>query len=212
MRRYPRINRAGCPSSVLSCTAWGFSCLANCSASGELLPRLFTLACTLLPKNRRCVFCDTFHRRSFPTATPAHFTRHGAVWCSDFPPVNRKRFTSDHLPSVTNLSQIPKSGSQETRRTAHLAVAPYHLLFPGFVVSRFHLFSCFPNSKRCRDSEEENCDHCEREKQFSNHGTETSQQAAPTCPPGINHSFPGNEFTKNRADHWTYKQPDDAKK
>ena len=37
--------RAGCPSSVLSCTAWGFSCLANCSASGELLPRLFTLAC-----------------------------------------------------------------------------------------------------------------------------------------------------------------------
>jgi hypothetical protein len=52
MRRYPRINperlrgvRAGCPPSVLSCTAWGFSCLANCSASGELLPRLFTLAC-----------------------------------------------------------------------------------------------------------------------------------------------------------------------
>src|SRR3989440_11699690 len=33
--------RAGCPSSVLSCTAWGFSCLANYSASGELLPRHF---------------------------------------------------------------------------------------------------------------------------------------------------------------------------
>jgi hypothetical protein len=46
MRRYPRIKLAGCPSSVLSCTAWGFSCLANYSASGELLPRLFTLACT----------------------------------------------------------------------------------------------------------------------------------------------------------------------
>src|SRR6266700_480760 len=39
-------NRTGYPPSVLSCTAWGFSCLANCSASGELLPRLFTLACT----------------------------------------------------------------------------------------------------------------------------------------------------------------------
>ena len=39
------LNRAGCPSSVLSCTAWGFSCLANYSASGEPLPRLFTLAC-----------------------------------------------------------------------------------------------------------------------------------------------------------------------
>jgi len=36
--------RTGCPSSVLSCTAWGFSCRANCSARGELLPRLFTLA------------------------------------------------------------------------------------------------------------------------------------------------------------------------
>jgi len=45
MRRYPRIQRTGCPPSVLSCTAWGFSCLANYFASGELLPRLFTLAC-----------------------------------------------------------------------------------------------------------------------------------------------------------------------
>jgi hypothetical protein len=54
VRRYPRINperfrgvRTGCPPSVLSCTAWGFSCLANYSASGELLPRLFNLACAL---------------------------------------------------------------------------------------------------------------------------------------------------------------------
>jgi len=122
MRRYPRINRAGCPSSVLSCTAWGFSCLANCSASGELLPRLFTLACTLLPKNRRYLFCDTLRRRSFPTVTPACFTRHAAVWCSDFPPATPKTFgvTSDHLPSANNLSQTarkkrePKIGADET--------------------------------------------------------------------------------------------------
>src|SRR6266436_4443974 len=76
MRRYPRVNperfrgvRTGCPPSVLSCTAWGFSCLANYSTSGELLPRHFTLACSwtreadsfpTLPKNRRCLFCDTF--------------------------------------------------------------------------------------------------------------------------------------------------------
>jgi hypothetical protein len=104
MRRYPRIKRAGCPSSVLSCTAWGFSCLANCFASGELLPRLFTLACTLLPKNRRYLFCDTLRHRSFSTVMPACFTRHAAVWCSDFPPANRKRFTSDHLPSSSRLS------------------------------------------------------------------------------------------------------------
>src|SRR5439155_12391075 len=43
MRRYPRIKRTGCPPSVLSCTTWGFSCLANYSTSGELLPRLFNL-------------------------------------------------------------------------------------------------------------------------------------------------------------------------
>src|ERR1051326_9160365 len=39
------VSRTGCPPSVLSCTAWGFSCLANYSASGELLPRHFTLTC-----------------------------------------------------------------------------------------------------------------------------------------------------------------------
>src|SRR5213078_286852 len=100
MRRYPRINRAGCPSSVLSCTAWGFSCLADCFASGELLTRLFTLTCTLLPKNRRYLFCDTLRQRLLSRTSPAYSTRHAAVWCSDFPPANRKRFTSDHLPSA----------------------------------------------------------------------------------------------------------------
>ena len=86
------IKRAGCPSSVLSCTAWGFSCLANYSASGELLPRLFTLTCALLPKNRRCFFCDTLRHRNFSIAMPASFTRHAAVWCSDFPPAAPKTF------------------------------------------------------------------------------------------------------------------------
>jgi len=102
MRRYPRIHRAGYPSSVLSCTAWGFSCLANYFVSGELLPRLFTLACTLLPKNRRCLFCDTLRHRGFSTVMPAHFTRHAAVWCSDFPPASPANagLASDHLPSA----------------------------------------------------------------------------------------------------------------
>jgi hypothetical protein len=54
VRRYPRINRAGYPSSVLSCTARGFSCLANYFASGELLPRLFTLACAFLKEPAVC--------------------------------------------------------------------------------------------------------------------------------------------------------------
>src|SRR5882762_9168779 len=44
----PGDQRTGCPPPVLSCTAWGFSCHANYFARGELLPRLFTLACTFL--------------------------------------------------------------------------------------------------------------------------------------------------------------------
>ena len=116
MRRYPRIKRAGCPSSVLPCTAWGFSCLANYSASGELLPRLFTLARALLPKNRRCFFCDTLRHRNFSTAMPACFTRHAAVWCSDFPPTSRKRLASDHLPSANNLSQQAEEETPKSSR------------------------------------------------------------------------------------------------
>jgi hypothetical protein len=77
--------RTGCPPSVLSCTAWGFSCLANHSASGELLPHLFTLTCS---KNRRFVFCDTFRHSDLAIEAPACSTRHAAVWCSDFPPAN----------------------------------------------------------------------------------------------------------------------------
>jgi hypothetical protein len=44
----PGDRRTGCPPPVLSCTAWGFSCRVNYFARGELLPRLFTLACTFL--------------------------------------------------------------------------------------------------------------------------------------------------------------------
>src|SRR5207244_2182017 len=42
----------------------------------------------LLSKNRRCLFCDTFRHRNFSIAAPAYFTRHAAVWCSDFPLAN----------------------------------------------------------------------------------------------------------------------------
>src|SRR5436190_19061252 len=114
----PEDQRAGCPPSVLSCTAWGFSCLANYFASGELLPRLFTLACTLLPKNRRCLFCDTFRHRSFSTVMPACFTRHAAVWCSDFPPASPAYagFASDHLPSANNLSHWAKKKTSKSGR------------------------------------------------------------------------------------------------
>src|SRR5205085_10014194 len=45
------------------------------------LPALFS-------KNRRCLFCDTFRQRPLARTLPAYFTRHAAVWCSDFPPAN----------------------------------------------------------------------------------------------------------------------------
>jgi len=86
-----RAVRAGYPPSVLSCTTWGFSCLANYSASGELLPRLFTLACAFL-KEPAVSFSVTLSVTAIPitfgAAAPARFTRHAAVWCSDFPPAN----------------------------------------------------------------------------------------------------------------------------
>ena len=113
--------RAGCPPSVLSCTAWGFSCRANCSARGELLPRLFNLTCTLLPKNRRCLFCDTFRRRNFTTATPAHSTRHAAVWCSDFPLANlaiHQRSSAISAESITNPKEEKNPGSRRGGQTA----------------------------------------------------------------------------------------------
>ncbi len=181
MRRYPRIKRAGCPSSVLSCTAWGFSCLTNCFASGELLPRLFTLACTLLPKNRRYFSCDTLRHRSFSTVTPACFTRHAAVWCSDFPPATPANagLASDHLPSANNLSQPDRK--QREPRSGH--------------IQRMR------KSKRDRRRHEENRDHHERDKKFANHRTEISQQTPPAGSAGIYHSFAGDEFTSDRANH-----------
>ena len=105
VRRYPRINRPA---------ALPLFCLAphGVFRASRITPRAVSsyLAFSPLPalfsKNRRYVFCDTFRQRNFSTATPAYFTRHAAVWCSDFPPVTQKRVTSDHLPSAHSLTQL----------------------------------------------------------------------------------------------------------
>jgi hypothetical protein len=192
MRRYPRIKRAGCPASVLSCTAWGFSCLANCFASGELLPRLFTLTCTLLPKNRRYLFCDTLRHRSLSTATPACFTRHAAVWCSDFPPASQKgspaiichRSIIYHSPARKKREQLIGQIRADTEEVRDVST-PLDIT----------------RSKRGWHRHEENRDHQERDKKFANHRTEISQQTPPAGPAGIYHSFAGDEFTGDRANH-----------
>jgi hypothetical protein len=67
------------------------------------LPALFS-------KNRRYLFCDTFRQRSLSRTPPAYFTRHAAVWCSDFPLAN---LTTHQRPSaiakkVTSLTNAEK--------------------------------------------------------------------------------------------------------
>src|SRR5215467_7191392 len=87
VRRYPRIN--GPAALPLFCLAphgvFRASRITPRAVSSYLafspLPALFS-------KNRRCVFCDTLRQRNFLTAPPAYFTRHAAVWCSDFPPAS----------------------------------------------------------------------------------------------------------------------------
>jgi hypothetical protein len=131
--------RTGCPPSVLSCTAWGFSCRLAYAGRGELLPRLFTLTClqertVVLSKNRRCLFCDTFRRCSLSTTTPTYSTWHAAVWCSDFPPANlaihqrssaidtdsstfrSKCIGSDYRPSAPMLTTLKWAPSSDKRR------------------------------------------------------------------------------------------------
>src|SRR5215467_3378392 len=121
VRRYPRIN--GPAALPLFCLAphgvFRASRITQRAVSSYLafspLPALFS-------KNRRCVFCDTLRQRTLSRMLPAYFTRHAAVWCSDFPPVNPTKagLTSDHLPSERSISQ---SGKQESsQRDADAAV------------------------------------------------------------------------------------------
>jgi hypothetical protein len=56
-------------------------------------------------------------------------------------------------------------------------------------------------SKRGSHTHEENRDHHERDKELANHCTEISQQTPPAGPAGIYHSFAGDKFTGDRANH-----------
>jgi len=71
----------------------------------------------LLPKNRRCLFCDTFRHRAFANAAPACSTRHAAVWCSDFPPANlaiHQRSSAIGVQDITiRATEKEQSGTQK---------------------------------------------------------------------------------------------------
>src|SRR5438874_8916225 len=66
----------------------------------------------LFSKNRRYHFCDTFRRRNLTNAAPASFTRHAAVWCSDFPLASLT--THQRSPAIT-LS-LPRTETKERDR------------------------------------------------------------------------------------------------
>ena len=123
VRRYPRINPESFRGQV-GPAALPLFCLAphGVFRASRITPRAVSSYLTFSPlpalfsKNRRYVFCDTFRRHDLSIAAPAYFTRHVAVWCSDFPPATPKGFgvTSDHLPSTAKLPHKQKSGSRET--------------------------------------------------------------------------------------------------
>ena len=116
MRRYPRIDG---PAVLPLC------CLAphGVFPASRITPRAVSsyLAISPLPallsKNWRCLFCDTFRRRNFATAAPACFTRHAAVWCSDFPPANlaiHQRSSAIGVQDITiRATEKALSGTQE---------------------------------------------------------------------------------------------------
>src|ERR1041385_5423734 len=96
--------RTGCPPSVLSCTAWGFSCRADCSARGELLPRLFTLTCL---REEQLFFSRTGGVFSVTLSVNARLRERRPRILRGMLPCGVRTFlrqawrlTSDHLPSV----------------------------------------------------------------------------------------------------------------
>src|SRR5437762_1972769 len=57
------------------------------------------------------------------------------------------------------------------------------------------------NSEWRGHGHEEDCDHDEPDQEFCNHSAKISQQAAPTRSSGVDHSFPGYEFSGDRTNH-----------
>src|SRR5580700_7398102 len=119
MRRYPRID--GPAVLPLFCLApHGVFRASRITARAVSSYLAFSPLPALLSKNRRYLFCDTFRRRNFTTATPACFTRHAAVWCSDFHPAS---LTAHQRSSAIGAEDntIRKAGKQEIESLASTA-------------------------------------------------------------------------------------------
>ena len=86
VRRYPRIKAGRLPFLCFVLHRMGFFVPRELLPSGELLPRLFTLTCAF--QRTGGLFSVTLSVNARFRDVPAYFTRHAAVWCSDFPPVS----------------------------------------------------------------------------------------------------------------------------
>ena len=92
---------------IWPCTRRGFPFLADHSASGRLLPHLFTLTCASCEAPAVCFLWHYPSGRlaaSPPACIPAErawVTRHRALRCSDFPPPARARSDSPPFQNQT---------------------------------------------------------------------------------------------------------------
>ena len=121
MRRYPEID--GPAVLLLFCLApHGVFPAARITSHAVSSYLAFSPLPALFSKNRRYHFCDTFRRRNFTNAAPAFFTRHAAVWCSDFPPANlaiHQRSSAISAESITNPKEKKNRGYRRDGQAAH---------------------------------------------------------------------------------------------
>ena len=110
MRRYPEID--GPAVLLLFCLApHGVFPAARITSRAVSSYLAFSPLPALFSKNRRYHFCDTFRRRNLTNATPAFFTRHVAVWCSDFPLAS----LTTHQRSSAITHNLPRSAPKERK-------------------------------------------------------------------------------------------------
>src|SRR6476660_6954939 len=94
--------------------------------------------------------------------------------------------------------------------TARPILIPRCILLPSGLQGLYHRRRSDWFSERRPDVHEKDRDHRQRDNQLPDHAAEVANQASPARAPGIDHSFPGNEFTHNCTNHRPNKKADDS--
>ena len=146
MRRYPRID--GPAVLPLFCLApHGVFRAAQITSRAVSSYLAFSPLPALFSKNRRSFFCDTFRRRNFSTATPACFTRHAAVWCSDFPPVSLT--THQRSSAIGDYFSIVQTEGKTSARDRELNQFVLELSTPVIVSNQWARKNFFSPGRKC---------------------------------------------------------------